>query len=330
MTRIALDAMGGDFAPENPVAGAVDALAELPSSCEILLVGREADVAETLARHGSQPERIRIVDAPEIVEMSEKPLAALRGKRKSSISVGLALQKDGEADAFISAGNTGAVMAASRLLLGLHPGVERAAIGALFPTVRDPVMVLDAGANVDCSPKELLGFAQIGAVYARDVLGRANPRVGLLNIGEEEEKGDATMREAYGLLSASGGFDFVGNVEGGDILKGKADIVVCDGFVGNVLLKFYESFTHLLSDLLELDSPSDLSRHPALQSVFTRLDYSEYGGAPLLGVKGVSIICHGRSPARAIKNAIRVAVQAAEKHLSQHIRDELATDGGSP
>jgi glycerol-3-phosphate acyltransferase PlsX len=324
VVRIALDAMGGDFAPAVPVAGAIEALDELPASYEVILVGRSEDIESVLRERGGPPERLQIVDARETIEMGEKPLAAVRGKRKSSIRVGLELQKMGDAEAFISAGNTGAIMAASTLLLGLHPGVERAAIAALFPTVAKPVMVIDAGANIDCNPRELRGFAHIGSVYARDVLGRSDPAVGLLNIGEEEEKGSQAVRRAFNLLQGDPGINFVGNVEGSDIVMGQLDVVVCDGFVGNVVLKFYESVSRLFTDLLKREMDQQVLESQGMGKVISVLDYSTYGGAPLLGVRGVSVICHGRSPAKAIKNAIHVAIRSVESHLSQHIGVELA------
>jgi glycerol-3-phosphate acyltransferase PlsX len=222
MPRIALDAMGGDLAPETPVVGAVQALDELPHTHEIVLVGRQEAIESELRKHEVVSQRLTIVDAPEQIGMSEKPLAAVRSKPRSSIRVGLELQKRGEADAFISAGNTGAIMAASLLLLGLHPGVERPAIGTLFPTGAKPVLVLDSGANIDCSARELRGFAHVGAVYARDVLGREHPVVGLLNIGEEAEKGTESVRAAYALLEEDRGIRFAGNVEGRDILDSSA------------------------------------------------------------------------------------------------------------
>jgi glycerol-3-phosphate acyltransferase PlsX len=329
VARIALDAMGGDFAPEVPVTGAVEALAILPPEHQIVLVGRGAEVQAALDRHRPPPGRIEIAEAPEVVDMGEKPLAAIRGKRRSSIRVGLEMQKGGEADAFISAGNTGAVMAGSTLILGLHPGVERPAIGTLFPTAADPVLVLDAGANVDCRPRELRGFAHIGSVYARDVLRREHPAVGLLNIGEEEEKGNEAVRETYQLLKDDPGLRFVGNVEGRDILAGRCDVVVCDGFVGNVVLKFYESIARLFTELLRREMDATVLTSEGMQRVFRKLDYSEYGGAPLLGVQGISIICHGSSPTRAIKNAIRVAVQSIQSKVSQHIAAELADEGAA-
>jgi glycerol-3-phosphate acyltransferase PlsX len=322
--RIVLDAMGGDYAPEAPVAGAVEALADLPPSTDVVLVGRAAEVKTELAKHGT-PDHLEVIEAPDVVGMAEKPLAAVRGKPNSSIGVGLRLQREGKAHAFISAGNTGAVMAASALMLGLHPGVERPAIATLFPTATKPVLVLDAGANVDCSARELRGFAHLGSVYARDVLGRPSPAVGLLSIGEEAEKGNAAVKEAHGLLREEAhAFRFVGNVEGRDILRGEVDVVVCDGFVGNVVLKFYEQVAQLFTGLLKREIDGDMLRSDGMKRVFTVLDYSTYGGAPLLGVRGVSIICHGRSSARAIRNAIRVAVQAAQSGLSQHIGADLS------
>ncbi len=248
--RIALDAMGGDCAPEVRVEGVIEALRDLPSASEILLVGRKQVLASALASHGGVPAQVRLIDAPDVIEMNDKPLGAVRGKPRSSIVVGLALQKAGEADAFISAGNTGAVMAASTLLLGLHPGIDRPAIATALPSVSKPVLVLDNGANVNCGARELYGFAQIGAVYARAVLGRRDPVVGLLNVGTEEEKGSPAVKEAYALMARSSDFSFAGNVEGSDVLSGNWDVVVCDGFVGNVLLKFYESVANLFKELV--------------------------------------------------------------------------------
>ncbi|MDH3496817.1 MAG: phosphate acyltransferase PlsX [Gemmatimonadota bacterium] len=326
--RIALDAVGGDFAPDAPVAGAVGALPDLPPTAEIVLLGPQTEVEAELAKHGDASGRIRVIDAPQIVGMAEKPLAAVRSKPHSSIGVGLKLQREGSAHAFISAGNTGAVMAASALILGLHQGVERPAIGAMFPTASKPVLVLDAGANVDTSPREMRSFAHVGAIYARDVMGRKDPAVGLLSIGEEPEKGNAAVKEAHQLLKdEQHAFRFVGNVEGRDILAGHVDVVVCDGFVGNVVLKFYESVAHLFTGLLQREMEETVLRSEAMGRVFTVLDYSTYGGAPLLGVRGVSIICHGRSSARAIRNAIGVAARSVERHLSEHIGADLA--GGS-
>jgi phosphate acyltransferase len=327
--RIAVDAMGGDTAPQAEIAGALQALKSLPNSFIIQLVGRSDVITTELAKYpDADRSRLEIHEAAEVIGMAEKPLAAIRSKRKSSIVIGLGLQKAGSSDAFVSAGNTGALLAASTLLLGLHDGVERATVATLFPTGNQPVLVLDGGANVDCSPRELVGFAYLGSVYMRDVLRRPSPTVGLLNVGEEEEKGNAISREAHSLLRRSPRLHYIGNIEGRDIVAGHhkfgvVDVVVCDGFVGNVILKFYESVAHLFVNLVKERVPDMLGR-PEIKELFRILDYSEYGGAPLLGVKGISIICHGASTPNAIKNAIRVAVQSVEVDLSRHIGAEFA------
>jgi phosphate acyltransferase len=327
--RIAVDAMGGDAAPQAEIAGALQALKSLPDGFLIQLVGRSDIINAELAKYpDADRSRLEIHEAAEVIGMAEKPLAAVRSKRKSSIVIGLGLQKAGASDAFVSAGNTGALLAASTLLLGLHDGVERATVATLFPTAGQPVLVLDGGANVDCSPRELVGFAYLGSVYMRDVLRRPSPTVGLLNVGEEEEKGNAITREAHTLLRRSSRLHYIGNIEGRDIVAGHhkfgvVDVVVCDGFVGNVILKFYESVAHLFVNLVKERAPDVLGR-PEIKDLFRILDYSEYGGAPLLGVKGVSIICHGASTPNAIKNAVRVAVQSVEVDLSRHIGAEFA------
>src|SRR5690348_6107263 len=258
--------MGGDNAPKVEVEGAVQALRELPPTFRIQLVGRTAEIEAALKAHGAvDRKRLEIVDAPEVVGMGEKPLAAVKGKPRSSIAVGLGLQKQGDSDAFISAGNTGAVMAAATLMLRLHEGVQRAASAPLFPTAVHPVLVLDGGANVDCDARELVGFAHLGSVYVRDVLDRQEPGIGLLNVGEEDEKGNATVKEAHQLLKQTSGIRYVGNVEGRDILpgqckQGRIDVVVCDGFVGNVVLKFYESAGRMFMGMMQQAFPDVLGR----------------------------------------------------------------------
>ena len=336
MIRVAVDAMGGDNAPQAEIAGALQALSTLPQSFLVQLVGRPDVIAAELAKHPeADRSRLEVHEAAEVIGMAEKPLAAIRSKRKSSIVIGLGLQKAGASDAFVSAGNTGALLAASTLLLGLHDGVERATVATLFPTSSQPVLVLDGGANVDCSPRELVGFAYLGSVYMRDVLRRPSPTVGLLNVGEEEEKGNAISRETHALLRRSPRLHYIGNIEGRDIVAGHhkfgvVDVVVCDGFVGNVILKFYESVAHLFVNLVKERAPDVLGR-PEIKELFRFLDYSEYGGAPLLGIRGISIICHGASTANAIKNAIRVAVQSVEVDLSRHIGAEFAQrEAGAP
>ena len=332
MIRIALDAMGGDNAPTNEVEGAVLALRELPPTFRIQLVGRTADIETTLKKQGElDRSRLDLVEAPQVVGMGEKPLAAVKSKPGSSIAVGLGLQKKHASDAFISAGNTGAVMAAATLLLRLHHGVQRAAIAAAFPTAAHPVVVIDGGANVDCDARELVNFAHLGSVYARDVLGRPEPGVGLLNVGEEDEKGNAVVKETHQLLKAARSVHYLGNVEGRDILagackRGRIDVVVCDGFVGNAILKFYESAGRMFAEMLQSALPDVVTR-PEVKRLFKFLDYSEYGGAPLLGVRGVAIICHGASPARAIMSAVRVAAQMVQSNLNQDIGAEFARGG---
>ncbi len=328
MIRVALDAMGGDTAPQAEVEGALLAIQEYPD-LQVQLVGRPEAVHAVLAgRPGAEAARLSVIPASEVIGMEEKPLAAVRAKRDSSIVVGLGLQKRGESDAFVSAGNTGAVLAASTIQLGLHDGVERATVATLFPTADAPVLVLDGGANVDCSARELAGFALLGMVYVREIFGRPDPAIGLLNVGEEEEKGNAAVREANRLLRAMPGIRYIGNIEGRDILAGHekhgaVDVVVCDGFVGNIVLKFYESVARLIVRMVKRQAPAILERDD-VRKVFRTLDYAEYGGAPLLGVKGVSIIAHGSSGPNAIKNALRVAQQAVRAELSEHIRLELA------
>jgi phosphate acyltransferase len=338
LARIALDAMGGDFAPQATVAGALLALSELDSAHSIQLVGRTAVITEQLgllledaqfSALREQRERIVIIDAPDVIEMTDKPGAAVRGKPNSSMIIGLKLQADGQSDAFVSAGNTGAQMAASMVVLKLHAGLKRPAIATVFPTARNPVVVLDSGANVDCGADELVQFARLGAVYAEDILGREHPAIGLLSIGEEPEKGNAAVKEANQLLQAAG-LNFIGNVEGRDLPngacdRGPIDVVVCDGFVGNVVLKFYEAISPFIVRLL---TESGLDEK-TMKSALTQLDYSEHGGAPLLGVNGVSIISHGKSSPRAIKNAIRVAVRAIDSRMDEHIGRRLRDGNGA-
>ena len=330
--------MGGDFAPRATVAGALAALAELGPEHTIQLVGKTDIITrelEALLDGGAAgvPDartRIEIVEAPDVIEMGEKPSSAVRGKPKSSMMVGLRLQADGQSDAFVSAGSTGAQMAASTVLLRLHPGLSRPAIVTPFPTQRDMVAVLDSGANVDCSAEELVQFARLGSVYVEQILGRANPGIGLMSIGEEAEKGNAVTKEANRLLQ-SAGLNFLGNIEGRDLPKGACDrgaidVVVCDGFVGNIILKLYEAIGPMISAMLGKALGTD---EDTLRDALRSLDYSEYGGAPLLGVRGVSIIAHGKSSSRAVKNALRVALRAVETNMSDHIGRRLGdADGG--
>lgn len=325
--------MGGDYSPQAPVAGALLALAELPAPLELHLVGPTAVIDAELTRliageysaFAHVRRRILVVEAPDVVGMTDKPASVLRSKANSSMMVGLRRVADGLADGFVSAGNTGAQMAASTVVLKLHEGLSRPAIGTIFPTAHQPILVLDAGANVDCSAREMVQFARIGATYAQDLLGRAAPAVGLLSIGEEAEKGNAVVKEAHQLLLQSG-LRFIGNVEGRDLAtgvcdRGPIDVVVCDGFVGNIVLKFYEALAPTLIGMIA--KHAQLDPH-TLRNAMPELDSDAQGGAPLLGVNGVSIISHGKSSPTAIKNAIRVAQRAHESNMTAHIARRLA------
>jgi phosphate acyltransferase len=320
--RIALDAMGTDAAPAVEVAGAVSALKSPESDFDIILVGDSAVLEAELGKHAGFPTgRLSVVHASERVLPGEPPSTVLRRKPDSSIAVGVGLHKEGKADAFISAGSTGAVMAASLLILRPLEGVDRPAIGTVVPTAGGPLLLLDAGANVDCKPHQLVQFAHLGKVYAQDLMGIADPRIALLNIGEEPKKGNELTVATYEALT-EGDLNFVGNVEGRGIVEGGCDVLVCDGFVGNVLLKFYESVASFIVGLLT-NALGDNEASEDLEEVFRLLDYTETGGAPLLGVNGIPIICHGGSPPKAIENAIRVADRAAKASMVSHFVREL-------
>lgn len=325
--RIALDAMGSDRAPAVEVEGAVGALLDLSDDVRVVLVGDRDRIQAELARFPDAPrERLEIHHASEVIEMGEAPATAIRRKRDSSIVVGVNLLKAGEVDAFISAGSTGAVMAASLVTLRAIPGVDRPPVGARIPTATGRCLAVDVGANVDCKPHQLVQFAQLGSVYAEDMLGIDKPRVGLLNIGSEPEKGNEVVVEAYGLLERTPHLNFIGNVEGREIVSGTCDVLVADGFVGNVMLKFYESVAGLITGMLRRELV-DAGIQLDLDRIFRSLDYAGIGGAPLLGVNGVVIICHGGSPPLAIRNAIGVAAQSVQRQMVEHMAARLAAEG---
>ncbi len=324
--RVALDAMGGDKAPEVNLQGARDAYREL--GIEVMLVGKPEVVGP---QEGIQ-EGVQAVHASQVIEMHDHPAAAVRSKRDSSIVVGLRLVKDGRADAFVSAGNSGAVMAAALLVLGRPPGIDRPAIGTVIPTLEGRTLMLDAGANADVRPHQLLQFAQMGSAYVSALSDTIAATIGLLSNGEEETKGNALTLEAHALLKASG-LNFIGNVEGRDILRGTADVVVTDGFTGNIALKSIEGTAELLQQVLRQEVTRGLRNklaaralRPAFRRVAARLDYSEVGGAPLLGVNGPVFISHGRSNANAIKNALRVASEAATHDMVGAISKAVPPD----
>ncbi len=328
--RIAVDAMGGDHAPREVVAGAVDAARGLPSVTDIYLVGDESAIKTELTLCGAIPTNIHIRHASQVVEMDEAPAHAVRRKRDSSIGRAVDMVKAGEADAVMSAGNTGAVVAAATLLLRTLEGVDRPAIATVLPTHSNPIVLVDAGANLDCEPKLLRQFAVMGSVYSRIIIGPKKPIVGLLSIGGEASKGNETTKETFSLLQKSH-LNFRGNVEGHDLFEGKTDVAVCDGFVGNVVLKTTESVAHAFGHWMKEEFKQNWIRligciflQGALKSMKTRLDPEMYGGAPLLGVNGVCIITHGSSSRRAIFHAIRVASESVHNHLNQEIATEIA------
>ncbi|MFQ5816548.1 MAG: phosphate acyltransferase PlsX [Terriglobia bacterium] len=329
--RIAVDAMGGDHAPSAEVEGAV--LAARAYGAGVVLVGQQEVLEHELARHEAGSLPLGIVHASEVITMAESAVRAVRKKRDSSICVAARLVAEGEVAGLVSAGNTGAVMATLKLELGSLPGVDRPALASVLPTKRGTVaVVLDVGANVDCKPHHLEQFAIMGEVYYRVMFGVARPRVGLLSIGEEATKGNELVRETHRLLKGSPlSFDFVGNVEGRDIFSGDLEVVVCDGFIGNVALKISEGTAEALTDMLKIALSGTLQSkvgyvlsRQAYEDFRKRVDYSEYGGAPLLGIRGVGVICHGRSNSNAIKNAIRVALEFASRGINEKIERELA------
>ena len=326
--RIALDAMGGDAAPEITVAGAVRAARELRH--DIVLVGRQPALEQELERHKPVPKNVEIHHAEDVIGMDEPPVASVRRKRDASINVAIQLVKDRAVAAAISAGNTGAMVSAATLTLGLLPGIERPGIGILLPGLKQETFVIDVGANIDPKPTHLLQYALMGDAYVTNLLGRAHARVGLLNVGTEESKGTEFMKETHRLLVESP-LNFVGNVEGHNLYTGELDVIVCDGFVGNVALKASESMADAISHALKRAlSKSFITRlgawlsHDAFVALRKEIDYAEYGGAPLLGVDGVAIIAHGASSAKAIKNALRVAVDVVERDVNRHIMESVS------
>ncbi len=320
--------MGGDHAPSTVVEGAVLAAIEL--NAEIILVGDQEEVGQALRHYPSRGLSISIVHAPQKVRMDDPPSLVVRKKRESSIWIATELVKKKEAVAVISAGNTGASMATALFILGPIPGVERPAIATSLPTLRGTSLLIDVGANVDCKPQQLLQFAIMGQIYAKEVMGIAQPKVGLLSIGEEDTKGNELTKEAFKLIKAST-VNFIGNVEGRDIYAGTADVVVCDGFIGNVALKLSEGLADAMIQLLKREIMTSylaklgaLLLKPCFKRFRKKIDYAEYGGAPLLGVDGISIICHGRSSAKAIKNAVRMAMEASVHGVNNHIKEQIA------
>jgi len=333
--RIGIDAMGGDFGPSVVAEGTALAFKEMPGQFEIVLVGDEAEIRHAMKRVHANGHPIEVVHASERIEMSEKAVMAAR-KNKSSLGVLTQLHKERRIDAMFSAGNTGAVVATTLLGLGRLEAVSRPALAAFVPNPGGGTVVLDVGANAECKASYLVQFAHMGAVYARYLLGRENPRVGLLSIGEEDTKGNALVFESLPLLRRARHLNFIGNVEGRDVFKGTCDVVVTDGFTGNVVLKTAESVAALLAHMVREELHRDwlarvgaLLMRPSLRRVKHRIDWEEYGAAPLLGVDGVCFIGHGASGVRAFRSAIRTLTRFVEQRVNEHIREEIEADHDS-
>ena len=326
--RVAIDSMGGDKAPQVNVEGAVSAAKEL--DLELILVGDEKAIKKELARHQTKGLKISLEGASQVVGMNEPPISAIRGKKDSSIARAVKLLQEGRAEALVSAGNTGAALAAGKIYLGTLPGVDRPAIATSMPTPTGISILLDAGANVDSRPKNLCQFAIMGSIYAEYILGKSKPKVGILSIGVEERKGNELTREAYRLLEETS-INFMGNVEGRDIFSGAADVIVCDGFIGNIVLKAAEGLAETLESSLREELGRKLRTRlgvllikRAYRDFQKKVDYAERGGAPLLGIDGVCIISHGSSSPKAIKNAIRVAWELVSRQINEHIKEAIS------
>jgi len=332
--RIAIDAMGGDLAPEEAVKGALAAAAEWPDT-SFVLVGDEERVRPLL--NGQAPPNVELRHASETIEGDDEPVRAVRRKKDASMVVAARMVKEGEADAMLSAGNTGALMAAGLLVVGRIPGVDRPALAQTIPSTDDVgVLALDLGANVDARPEHLHMYAVMGSLYRRLVHGMERPRVGLLNVGTEEGKGNELAKEAFGLLSAEPGIQFTGNVEARDVLQRRCDVLVCDGFSGNIMLKSFEGAAALImGEMKQAFARNMLTKLaaavmlPGLRGVRRKMDYKEYGGAPLLGLGGVVVKCHGSSDARAVRNGIRQARDAVRHGLIRAIADHISGKEGS-
>ncbi|RPI06377.1 MAG: phosphate acyltransferase PlsX [Ignavibacteriae bacterium] len=331
--RIALDAMGGDYAPEREVAGAIEALRLIPDQFEVILVGDEKSIRQQLEKQNVHHLPLSVVHASQVITMEDSPTAALKHKKDSSVAVGMRLHHEGHADACVSAGNTGAVLSAATLILGRIKNVSRPTIGTFIPAEHGSCLLVDAGANVDCRAQQLYEFAVMGSIYVQLLKKKDRPAIGLLNVGEEKSKGSEAAQEAHKLLSESA-YQFIGNVEGGDILKSKADVVVCDGFVGNIVLKFAESVPSFLKGRLKKFSARSVMNKLAvglslwpLKAALHDMDPNIEGGVPVLGVNGVAIIGHGSSTVLGIRNMILRAAEVAQSQVNRQIEAALAEKG---
>lgn len=329
ITKIALDAMGGDNAPAEVVKGAVDAV-KARDDIKVFLVGQKDSVQAELEKYTYPSEQIELIDAPEVIEMAEQPVIAIRRKRQSSIVVGMNMVKQKEADAFVSAGSSGAVLVGGQVIVGRIKGIQRPPLAPLIPTEKGISLLIDCGANVDARAEHLVQFAKMGSIYMEHVVGRKNPKVAIVNIGAEEEKGNALVKETIPLLKECDDINFVGSIEARDIPKGDADVIVCEAFVGNVILKLYEGLSSTLIGVIKKGLMSTLKSKigaalalPALKKTIKAFDATEYGGAPLLGLNGLVVKTHGSSKAKEITNSIFQCVTFKEKEINNKIRENI-------
>jgi glycerol-3-phosphate acyltransferase PlsX len=327
--RIAIDAMGGDNAPDAIISGALESIKSLDKHDELVLVGPKEQIEAQLPSLRSRKDFISVVDGPEIIGMDEPPIESLRKKRKSSIAVMAKMAKTGEADAVISAGNTGACVAAFQMRMRNLKGINRPGIAVVFPTFEGPVTICDVGANIACKPINLYQYGAMARIYSRHLLGIANPRVGLMSIGQEDAKGNEVVKKARCLMKSDTNMNFVGNIEGRDIFKGVCDVAICEGFVGNVILKLTEGVVDGLFKAIKHELMAEKLRlamkfKPVMTRIYTKYDYNEYGGALLLGVNGTAVICHGSSRSRTIKNAILASKKYHTEKINEKITEYLS------
>lgn len=334
ITNIALDAMGGDNAPAEMIKGAIDAIAKEPLM-KVFLVGREDVIQKELANYQYNKEQIEVVNATEVIETAEPPVNAIRRKKDSSIVVGMKMVKEGRADAFVSAGSSGAILVGGQVLVGRIKGVERPPLAPLIPTEKGVTLLIDCGANVDARPSHLVQFAKMGSIYMEHVLGIQNPRVGIVNIGAEEEKGNALVKETFPLLKACPDINFIGSIEAREIPHGGADVIVCEAFTGNVILKLYEGVGATLIHMVKQGMMATLRSKigallvkPALKTTLKAFDASQYGGAPLLGLKGLVVKTHGSSKRTEVRNSIIQCVTFKEQEINEKIKESLTVGNG--
>ena len=331
MVKVAVDAMGGDNAPQELVKGAIDAVT-MRDGIKVFLVGQEAVVREELAKYTYPEGRIEVVDAPEVIETAEPPVMAIRRKKQSSIVIGMNMVKQGQADAFVSAGSSGAILVGGQVIVGRIKGVERPPLAPLIPTEKGVSLLIDCGANVDARPSHLLQFAKMGSIYMENVLGIKNPKVAIVNIGAEEEKGNALVKETFPLLKNCSDINFVGSIEAREIPHGEADVIVCEAFVGNVILKLYEGVAATLVSVIKGGMMSSLRSKiggflvkPSIKKTMKSFDASEYGGAPLLGLKGLVVKTHGSAKSQEVTNSIIQCVTFKEQQINEKIKKNIET-----